>query len=294
MRSNNDSLFIRALDAHYPTAIPQSDFVRSSIERLAPHGFEPGRALASVAVCRDELAGPLLADVEAMWGPAFSLASLAGMLTGGRTAIAAAADHAPIHQGRRRLVLYAMAHIGLDGNGRPGMVHREGLTRPSSACGALTALQAATRAGGPAPAFDPTDPEQSLLALRLAPTDGQPRAAGLVELTDRAALAIDEDASRLLAERTGRQTTGEESAPIDAALFTGIQIHGPDGASLVQPLGSHLLVGGEPRDLDAKPEPEPDPSRRPKIARWLARGAVASTVLVIVGARRPVSPRVGL
>ncbi|MGI9599433.1 MAG: hypothetical protein ACR2QK_24935 [Acidimicrobiales bacterium] len=127
--------FVKALDKHFPEAMPEADYLAGTADVLARHGFTADNTLACVAACRDEIAAPLLHDVEASWGQPFSLVSLAGMLTAGRTGLSAAVHHAPIEAGKRRMVFYAMPHIAISKAGTIGEVLRPGVTSPSRACG---------------------------------------------------------------------------------------------------------------------------------------------------------------
>ena len=287
--SDNDP-FDRTLAEHYPESIPQADFVEASAELLSRYGFERSSTLAGIAACRDELAGSLVHDVESAWGPGFNLMALAGMLTAGRTGISAAADHAPVEGGRRRLVLFAMPHIAISERGVVGEIVRPGVPVPSPACGALSALRRTLAEERAAPAFDRFDAEQTLLAERLSSAATVDRRTSLVELTELAAAAIAEDALALFDHVRGRDRS------VDGAILTGVQIHGPGGRDFVAPRASYLLLDGDVQPIDhLAPEPRAASApRRPRLRKWMARGAVASTVIVLVGGRRPVSPRVGL
>ena len=118
--------FVEALDRHFPGALLEGEFLAGTASLLSSEGFSRDNTLACVALCRDEVTSPLFSDIERMWGPAFSLASLAGMVTAGRTGLAAAVQHAPIHNGRQHFVIYAMAHIAIGAGGTIGQVERPG------------------------------------------------------------------------------------------------------------------------------------------------------------------------
>ncbi|MCJ7779307.1 MAG: hypothetical protein MUQ27_00620, partial [Acidimicrobiia bacterium] len=82
--------FSQALQRHFPGAVLEGEFIAETALRLTGEGFSNANTLACVALCRDEITSPLFSDVERVWGPAFSFASLAGMMTAGRTGFAAA------------------------------------------------------------------------------------------------------------------------------------------------------------------------------------------------------------
>ena len=238
--------FSRALAEFFPGALPQREFLDASVKLLAARGFTTSNTLAGVAVCRDEIAHPLLVDVETSWGPVFSLASLAGLLTAGRTGMAAAATHIPVESGRRHVVLYAMPHIALGADGTVGAVKRPGLPQPSTACGALVAFRSELLAGSLDVSIDKLDIEQSFLKLRLLPLIGFGSVPSLVELTKLTADAIEEDLWAIIESLMD----GDEASVSDGAFFTGIQVHGPDGINFVWPRTGHLEVDGERTELD--------------------------------------------
>ncbi|MEN8114086.1 MAG: hypothetical protein ABFS21_06830 [Actinomycetota bacterium] len=227
-------------------AIAPGEFVRSTTLLLGEHGFTPGNSIAGVAVCRDEIAGPLVGDVEAIWGSSFSLAGLAGLTTAGRTGFTAAAHHSPIVDGRRHMVIYGLAHIGIARDGTIGQVTRPGVPEPSTACGALVAFHGELVDGTASPAFDPDNVEQSLLAQRLLPLIDETNPPSLLDLTRLAAGAIEEDLLGAL-----ERLIDNEPEPLNAALITGIQVHGPDGIELVWPRSAHTVAadGAEALDL---------------------------------------------
>jgi len=242
--------FARVVQQHFPGAIPQSVFVANTAARLAQSGFTKANTLACVALCRDEIAASLLDDVERHWGSIFSLASLAGMVTAGTTGIAAAIDHAPLENGRGHFVVYAMPHIAIGADGQVGHVVRSGVPDPSNACGALTAFREELLGGSISVEIDHLDAEQSLLRHRLAPSIGSGAVPGLVELTKIAATAVEQDLKQIFAVVTDSWATVGKAIPTDAAMFTGIQIHGPSGLHLVWPRAARIEVGGSINDLD--------------------------------------------
>ena len=235
-----------AIKREFPGAIAEDRFVASTRERLAPLGFDAENTIACVGVCRDELARPLIGDIGDAWGEAFNFSSLAGLLTLGRTGFAAARSHAPHFDGRERFVFITTPHVGIDGDGTLGRVQRRGQPAPTPACGALIALADELHAGALSTELDPDDIEQSLLRRRL---DGllEPNAT-VGQITHIARRAILQDLEHMIA--------GVDMTYVDYAVFSGVQIHTPEG-DLVWPAEAYAVVRGERHEL---PPVTPDPA----------------------------------
>ncbi|MFV9672492.1 MAG: hypothetical protein ACNYZH_04640 [Acidimicrobiia bacterium] len=240
--------FVEALDRHFPGAMPEGEYIDETAARLSGEGFTNANTIACVALCRDEVTRPIFSDVERVWGPAFSFAGLAGMVTAGRTGLSATIHHAPIENGRRRFVIYAMAHIAIDAGGTIGRLERPGIPEPSSACGALVAFSEELRKGTLVVEFDRYDTEQSLLKHRLLPLIEYGNVPDLVDLTKLTVTAIEEDLREILRSLEDEWKESGQAIPADEAIFSGIQIHGPDGANFVWPVTSHVEVGGDSSD----------------------------------------------
>lgn len=223
---------------HFPGSLPEKHFVRrAAVTLIRQHGFTPANTLACVGVCRDELCRSLFDDVEKMWGEAFDVSSLAGILTLGRTGFAAAQAHAPLVQGRCRYVFFLFSHIGISAAGDLGVAMRPGRQEPSAACGALVALLNNPVSGQESGGINWQDPEQSYLRSRLKRMRGLSDSPDLLELTKTAHQASLEDLGTLMAGGVDRQRE-------DYAVVAGIQIHGPDGLSLTWPGASYVVVQG--------------------------------------------------
>jgi len=240
--------FVETLDRHFRGAVLEREFIEGTAQRLGREGFSQANTIACVALCRDEITRPLFTDVERVWGSAFSLAGLAGMVTAGRTGLAAAIHHAPIKDGRRRFVIYATAHIAIDAEGTIGLVERPGIPGPSSACGALVAFRSELQDGTLEVEFDRYETEQSLLKHRLLPLIGYGTVPDLVDLTKLTVTAIEDDLREILRSLADTWKGTDREMPTDAAIFSGIQIHGPDGVNFVWPLSVHVSVGGDRQD----------------------------------------------
>jgi hypothetical protein len=232
--------FSLTLHTLFPNAIPEPVFVRESIETLAPYGFNRDTAIACVGLCRDEIAQPFARLVEGAWGEAFIFSSLAGMLFLGTTGFKAAEQHAPITGGRERYVFFTLTHIALGPEGEIGLCYRGGRTEPSTACGALAAFQQELACGLLRTSLDPDDLEYSLLKQKLLPFIHPGETPTLFELTQLAYETVRADLQRLASLTV-------DPARADYALFTGIQIHGPD-QNYIWPGERAVVVGGERRE----------------------------------------------
>lgn len=223
--------FASTLARDFPAAVPANQFVNSTQDRLREHGVHRGSALPMIATCRDELAFALTAELQRAWGPAFDMAGLAGLLTLGRTGVAAARGHAPLIDGRRAFVLFGLTHVGVDEAGTVGNVQRPGVPGPSGTCGALMALHDELHGGdvrtSDYPYLDKNDPEQSRLRERIAPLVTDPKTADLLSIIRIARDLIGRDCDEAI------EVLRDDPIPADIAVFTGIHIHGPRGAEYV-------------------------------------------------------------
>jgi hypothetical protein len=158
----------RQIVDEFPGAVPATEFVATWRNRCRPAGFDADTALLAVGTCRDEVCFPFIGQLEADWGPAFQLGSLGGLLTVGRTGIAAMASHAPQEPGAPvRYVIVAAAHIGVDAAGTFGYLRRDHQEVSSRTCGALMAFRDELLTSRLRLGYDPVDPEMSLLRQRV-------------------------------------------------------------------------------------------------------------------------------
>ena len=173
-----------------------------------------------MGVCRDEVCFPFVTQLETVWGPAFQLGSLGGLLTVGRTGIAAVASHAPREPGEPvRYVLVAAAHIGVDDAGNFGYLRREHQDVSSRTCGALMAFRDELLTNRLRLGYDPVDPEMSLLRQRVLTALVYGDIPEPVELTQIVAGAIDEDLRALL---DWIQEVSVPDREVQTAVVTGV------------------------------------------------------------------------
>lgn len=234
--------FQERADELFPGHVEEKAFVEATARLLLPLGFSPRTAIACVGVCRDEVSHPMIDHVIGVWGQAFNFASLAGMLTLGKTGFGAAHAHSPIEDGRERYVYYCMPHIGIGPEGEVGKVAR--LHRPgeSTACGALAAFQSELASGEMSFGFDDTDPEQSLLRERLSRRLKWGQTPDLLDVTRLAHKVILEDLERSIEATV-------DTSKADYAVFSGVQIHGPERVNHIWPGPMYAVVSGDRKDL---------------------------------------------
>jgi hypothetical protein len=218
-------------------AVAIDDFVTWSEWALARVGFRPSNALALVSVCRDELMSDFDEAIADVWGRAFQIGSLAGLVFLGRTGIQAALSHVPGEDGRHRFVAFCLPHLGIDSGGDVGRVQRRGMSRETTACGALAAFQSQLVMGRRDVELDIDDVEQSLLRARRSAyrvADEVPSLPELTELARRAAVA---DVRMLVAGAVGDE-------PIDVAYISGLLLHLPDGVDHVARVEAEVEIDG--------------------------------------------------
>jgi hypothetical protein len=217
----------RQIRDEFPGAVPATDFIARWRERCFTAGFTADTSLLAVGVCRDEVCFPFVTQLETVWGPAFQLGSLGGLLTAGRTGIAAVASHAPREPGEPvRYVLVAAAHIGVDDAGNFGYLRREHQDVSSRTCGALMAFRDELLTNRLRLGYDPVDPEMSLLRQRVLTALVYGDIPEPVELTQIVAGAIDEDLRALL---DWIQEVSVPDREVQTAVVTGVLIHTPQG-----------------------------------------------------------------
>ncbi|HEX6887581.1 MAG TPA: hypothetical protein VF143_05690 [Candidatus Nanopelagicales bacterium] len=208
--------------AGFPGAVPAAAFVGDWHRACTEQGFARGNCLLVAAVCRDELCLPFVEGLEAAWGAAFHAGSLGGLLTLGRTGMAAAGDHAPDDPEQpRRIVAFGAAHVGMGEGGAFGLLRREHQFHSSRTCGALMGFREELLAGRLRLGYDPADPEMSLLRQRIFTALSYGDLPDEVGMTKVVARVIDEDLRELLDGFIA--DLGDR--PVVASVRTGVLIH---------------------------------------------------------------------
>ncbi|WP_088893900.1 FAD-dependent oxidoreductase [Leptolyngbya ohadii] len=234
--------FQEALQAHFPGALPITDYMSKTYQCLSQYGFCDENTMAMVSSCRDEIADTLFVEVMRHWGKTFNCCSLAGFIMMGKTGLAAAVDHTPITNGTRRFIFYAMPHIAISEEGELGKIHRSGIEKISRACGALDTIVKELEFSSPKLEMDMQDIEQTIIRQKVLSTINYGDKPDLVEITKLAAQIIFNDVDQLL-------NTLDQSV-FKYAVMTGIQIHGPMDTHWIYPqafyvAGSDVQEGKE-------------------------------------------------
>lgn len=246
MTSDSNHDFQHVLAESFPGTIPLNDFFNRTSQVLAGYGFNDNNTLGVVATCRDEVASPLEHEVIKHWGRTFSCRSLAGFLLLGRSGIKTGIHHAPLLNGRRRFVFFAMPHIAISANGKVGVIYREGIHEESHACGSIASVISQLESGRIDMHMDFEDLEQSIVRQKIISVLRYGEAVDLIEGTKIAHRIIRKDTERLLAMIA-------KPSEFDYAYFTGILIHGPDDQDWIYPgdaavIQHELPTGREPID----------------------------------------------
>ena len=216
--------------------------MENTFQALGRFGFTAANTIACVATCRDELCQPLTELVSEFWGEAFNFASLAGMVSLGKTGFTAAHAHGPVANGRRRFVYFVLPHIGIGADGSLGECQRAHLAEPSYACGALRVLETELKSGTLALEPDADDPELTLLRSKVVQNlhlGDTPELLGLTELVEQVSIA---DLERMIELTTDHATT-------DYAVLGGLLVHGPHRCDYVRPGTAYAVVDGDRRQI---------------------------------------------
>jgi hypothetical protein len=209
----------------FPGALPADEFLAVWQAGCEREGFTSDTSLLVVGVCRDEVCAPFVADLERAWGPAFNIGSLGGVVTVGRTGMAAVAGHAPqVADQPMRYVIVACAHVGMDPAGNFGRFRRDHQSGSSRACGALMTFRDELLTGHLNLAYDPADPEMSLMRQRIFSALNYGDLPDPVELTEVAAATIAADLDALIAE-----SLAVPDREVQVAVVTGVLVHTTDG-----------------------------------------------------------------
>ena len=225
--------FLDALTTHFPGSLPLTHYMRKTYDCLSQYGFEDENTMGMLAICRDEITDPLHEEVVKYWGKTFNCCSLAGFVTLGKTGLRAATDHTPICNRTRRFVFYAMPHIAISRYGEIGKVYREGIEKPSHACGALETIVKELESGHLNLEMDLQDLEQSIIRQKILSALRYGDKPNLIEITKLACKIISEDVERLLKFL--------DSSIFHYAVMTGIQIHGPLESQWIYPQNFYIV-----------------------------------------------------
>jgi hypothetical protein len=231
---SSNPIFYETLQTHFPGSLPMADYIKKTYNILNSYGFDKGKTIGMVAICRDEITDILIDEVIKYWGKTFNCCSLAGFVMMGRTGLAAATDHTPIIDGIRRFTFYAMPHIAISKNGEIGKVYRGGIQKASHACGALEGIVKELQSGHLQLMTDMQDIEQSIIRQKIISTIKYGDKPDLVEMTKLASKIISQDVDQLL--------TPLDNSIFHYAVMTGIQIHGPMDTHWIYPQDFYVVL----------------------------------------------------
>jgi hypothetical protein len=227
--------FEDVLKTNFGEVYTEVDFVKKTYHALRKFGFDDDNTIASVCICRDEIAQTVKSIIKHTWGEAFNFSSLGAMFTAGKTGLKAAMHHAPKVDGKERYVFYITPHIAINEEGKAGFCQRKGI-KESSACGALCLFLQELNEGKLNITIDEEDIEESLLKRRLLKEITYGYIPDLLELTKIARKIIQTDLENVIEKVV-------DTTKNDYALITGIQVHGPD-KNYVWPSTCYAIVDG--------------------------------------------------
>jgi hypothetical protein len=211
----------KAIEALFPSALPESVFIDHMTKVLETQGFTPETAINLVSSCRDEICRSFTDCLDAKWGPSFNISSLAGMIFCGKTAFKAAMSHSPLVNGKERYVFWVAPHIALSPQNEIGKCWRPGRTSVSSACGALLALLGELKGKSVNVKPDPNDLEMIMLKQNVMshlPQGDGAQEITLTQLTYAVHECILEDVRRTAAASTNLDMC-------EYVIISGIQVH---------------------------------------------------------------------
>lgn len=225
--------FHETVQNHFPGTLPLKEYMRKTYDCLLNYRFNDNNTMGMVAICRDEIADPLFKEVIKYWGKTFNCCSLAGFVMMGKTGLAAATDHTPIFECLRRFTFYAMPHIAISRYGDIGRVYREGIEKPSHACGALEVIVNELKSGHLNLETDMEDIEQTIIRQKILSTINYGDKPDLVEITKLASQIIFNDVEKLLSTL--------DNTIFQYAVMTGILIHGPLETQWIYPQNFYVV-----------------------------------------------------
>ena len=231
------------LRSTFPDALPVGTYLDRVATALDPYDFRPEGTFAAVSICRDELTQHMIDQVAERWHRPFSLGGLGGLPSLGRTGWRACLSHVPDTTGRGHLLVFGMPHIGMDREGGVGQSLRRHQDHPTATCGALVSLLEVVKRGEEDTLPSGLDDHEAQRLLRFVQDETGAMPLEIIELTHRAALAVE-------AEMWTELDSLEAWKDMDVAVFTGVQIHVPERSDHIWPTGASIKgADGERRTL---------------------------------------------
>ena len=212
----------------------ETDFVQYTFEALFPQGFNSTNTVACVGICHDELTRSFRKATSKVWGEAYDLSSVAGVLFLGEQSQKSRDSFGnPIDPDQPHYVIYTMPHISINNNGEVSLCQRPNRTGSASACGALIAFQRELANGYMSVELDPYDKKKNRhkQALFHKVKSGQiPSIINLVKLTSRIVM---EDLKQMIALVADENPSITDTNLHTYAIYSGILIHTPDRQNYV-------------------------------------------------------------
>mmetsp|Transcript_6217 Transcript_6217/g.8087 ORF Transcript_6217/g.8087 Transcript_6217/m.8087 type:complete len:466 (-) Transcript_6217:107-1504(-) len=214
----------------FPGAQTNAELVKKVSDALTRFGYGQNTLLAT-SFCCDEVNRPLEDELAKVYGNPFIMGGLAGFPFGGVTSFGAMAKHIP--DGGSCLVVYG-PHVGLDYDGKVGVVPRRGKEKSGTCCGSGVAAASYVDAvyKGELKAVDsPTqniDAQQLYVGSVLLPyAERLAKAAdSMIELPYAMFEPVDDLTSKII-DKAASKVGGDGKI----ALLGGIQINTPNGVS---------------------------------------------------------------
>mmetsp|Transcript_27397 Transcript_27397/g.29582 ORF Transcript_27397/g.29582 Transcript_27397/m.29582 type:complete len:338 (+) Transcript_27397:185-1198(+) len=254
-----DPIFEELVQAKFPGAMTNRDFVTKATDVLRSKGFNGANTLLATSLCCDELARQLEDDFNGIYGTNFNLGGLAGFPFAGNTGFGAMSGHIP--DDGYCLIVYG-PHVGITEDGTVGKVERSGIDLVDGCCG--SALAASSYVDSINKGFAPTiniqtftDFQQNAVRELILPHGKRLADAGdkrMVELP----YALYDSQKMLLEEIITAGSTGIKRG---IAVLGGVQINtGPQTPDYFVPLQfDYINYRGEVVDsmLDSLVPPSP-------------------------------------
>jgi len=278
-KSYNAGGYAGSLEKTFPGVIDEESFIEMMTKVVNEKGFSPETSINLVSTCRDEICKPFTEKLDSMWSQHFSISSLGGFVFCGKTGFGAGMAHAPIDQsGKERYVFWAAPHIAYGVQHVAGRVYRPGRDGPSSACGALIALQGELDAGKSLNiALDPDDTEMSLVRQQVLGKLDYGDIPNLVDITYAAHECI-------LDQVKGTAEAVVNKEMCEYVIISGIQIHGALGKNFMWPGTIKMYSNGVETDLTADYN---EAVKDYKLNDWLQSEALSQVKAVSKGGRLP-------
>ncbi len=225
----------------FPVTVPDTEYLTQMAAQLNGLGFSKENTLPCVGICRDEITTPFAGKVSEIWGDHFDFGGLGGLMIAGKTGFGAASHHAPTTFDKQRFLFISMAHVGITAEFEVGKFKRCGQDHQDNACGALVAFTGELNSGKVDENVYGNDVEMGFLKRRLLKILPAGKQYDLLQVTQAAHDAAKADIEAFAAEALDPKTT-------DWALFTGIQLHMPQG-EFIAPRSGSAMIDGKMQDL---------------------------------------------